>query len=322
MNEIATEDTSMKKQRIAGSLPARVIIVGGGLAGLCAAVESARCGASVVLIEKEKNVGGNSAKATSGINGWGTQYQAMQSIQDSGKYFERDTFLSGVGGSCDFGLVKTLSVKSREAIHFLSNDIGIPLSTLYQLGGHSRPRTHRVPDKADGSPVPVGYTIIKTLTDYIQKYYASKIAVMTSTAVTSLLVTEFIDVDGALRKRVRGVRYLAVDAKEATEIELEADSVILASGGFANDHTTSSLLREFVPGLETTPTTNGPFATGDGVKMARAAGAVLVDMDKVQLHPTGFINPKDPTNTTKFLGPEALRGSGTSNGMRLYLYIP
>jgi NAD(P)H-flavin reductase len=44
--------------------------------------------------------------------------------------------------------------------------------------------------------------------------------------------------------------------------------------------------------------------------MARAIGAHLVDMDKVQLHPTGFIDPKDPGNQTKYLGPEALRGSG------------
>lgn len=309
MNEIATEDSDMKKQRIAGSLPARVIIVGGGLAGLSAAVEAARCGASVVLIEKEKTVGGNSAKATSGINGWGTQYQATNNIQDSGKYFERDTFLSGVGGHCDFGLVKTLSVKSREAIHFLSNDINIPLSTLFQLGGHSRPRTHRVPDKPDGSPVPVGYTIIRTLSDYIQNNFASKVTIMTSTVVTGLLASEFNDIDRITRTRVRGVRYAPVD-NQGTDIELEADSVVLTTGGFANDHTSTSLLRENVPELEPIPTTNGPFATGDGVKMAKAIGAVLVDMDKVQLHPTGFMDPKDPTNTTKYLGPEALRGSG------------
>lgn len=44
--------------------------------------------------------------------------------------------------------------------------------------------------------------------------------------------------------------------------------------------------------------------------MCEEIGASLVDMDKVQLHPTSFIDPKDPHNPTKYLGPEALRGSG------------
>jgi succinate dehydrogenase/fumarate reductase flavoprotein subunit len=43
------------------------LILTGGLSGLCAVIEAVRCGASVVLIEKEKTIGGNSAKATSGI---------------------------------------------------------------------------------------------------------------------------------------------------------------------------------------------------------------------------------------------------------------
>lgn len=39
-----------------------------------------RAGAQVVLLEKEAAVGGNSAKATSGINGWGTRVQAQQGV--------------------------------------------------------------------------------------------------------------------------------------------------------------------------------------------------------------------------------------------------
>lgn len=59
-----------------------------------------------------------------------------------------------------------------------------------------------------------------------------------------------------------------------------------------------------------TATTNGSFANGDGVLLGEELGAELVDMDKVQLHPTGFIDPNDPSNSTKYLAPEALRGSG------------
>jgi len=44
--------------------------------------------------------------------------------------------------------------------------------------------------------------------------------------------------------------------------------------------------------------------------MGTAIGAGIVNMDKVQVHPTGFIKLADPFNPTKFLAPEALRGYG------------
>jgi aspartate oxidase len=44
--------------------------------------------------------------------------------------------------------------------------------------------------------------------------------------------------------------------------------------------------------------------------MARAMGAGLVGMDRVQIHPTAFIDPKEPNAQTKFLAAEALRGKG------------
>ena len=308
MHEVASETAQMRHERIEQSLPSRVIIVGGGLAGCCAAIEAASCGAHVVLLEKTSTLGGNSAKATSGINGWGTRPQALKGVADDGKFFERDTYFSGVGGRCDTGLVSTLSVKSSDAIHWLMKTTKLQLTTLFQLGGHSRPRTHRVPDAADGKPVPVGYTIMQALGKVIREQYGRKITVLTDASVLSLAHTTFTEPGDVTRARVHGVEY--VDTKTRAKQTLTADAVVLCTGGFCNDHSDTSLLREFTPHLETIATTNGPFATGDGVKMARAIGATLVDMDKVQLHPTGFVNPKDPANPTKFLGPEALRGSG------------
>ncbi|EAN81600.1 putative NADH-dependent fumarate reductase [Trypanosoma cruzi] len=306
MFEIATDNAEIRKKRIAGSLPARVIVVGGGLAGLSAAIEATACGAQVILLEKEPKVGGNSAKATSGINGWGTRAQAEQDVYDSGKYFERDTHKSGLGGSTDPGLVRTLSVKSGDAISWLSS-LGVPLTVLSQLGGHSRKRTHRAPDKADGTPVPIGFTIMQTLEQHVRTKLADRVTIMENTTVTSLLSKSRVRHDGAKQVRVYGVEVLQ---DEGVVSRILADAVILATGGFSNDKTPNSLLQEFAPQLSGFPTTNGPWATGDGVKLARELGVKLVDMDKVQLHPTGLIDPKDPANPTKYLGPEALRGSG------------
>lgn len=96
----------------------------------------------------------------------------------------------------------------------------------------------------------------------------------------------------------------------STELLLRADAVVLCTGGFASDHGPASLLREFAPHLAHLPTTNGHFATGDGVRLARAAGAELSLMDRVQVHPTAFVDPQQPRCPVKFLAPEALRGCG------------
>jgi len=103
--------------------------------------------------------------------------------------------------------------------------------------------------------------------------------------------------------------------------ELTGKAVILATGGFSADRDNeTSLLTEYAPDLLTLPTTNGKFASGEGVKMARAMGAGVVGMQYVQVHPTAFIDPKDPTSMVKFLAAEALRGKGAilinENGIR------
>jgi len=56
--------------------------------------------------------------------------------------------------------------------------------------------------------------------------------------------------------------------------------------------------------------TQGPFSTGDGIALAENVHAIAVDMDKIQVHPTGFVDPKDPDNPNKFLAAEVLRGVG------------
>lgn len=86
--------------------------------------------------------------------------------------------------------------------------------------------------------------------------------------------------------------------------------VVLATGGYAADFTDSSLLKQHRPDTFDLATTNGVHATGDGQKMVMAIGGNGIDMDKVQVHPTGLVDPKDPGSKWKFLAAEALRGEG------------
>jgi flavocytochrome c len=86
--------------------------------------------------------------------------------------------------------------------------------------------------------------------------------------------------------------------------------VVLATGGYAADFTDNSLLKKHRPDVYGLATTNGQHATGDGQKMLMEIGANGIDMDKVQVHPTGLVDPKDPGSKWKFLAAEALRGEG------------
>ena len=86
--------------------------------------------------------------------------------------------------------------------------------------------------------------------------------------------------------------------------------VILATGGYAADFGADSLLKKHRPDTFDLSTTNGAHATGDGHKMLMSIGANGIDMESVQVHPTGLVDPKDPTAKTKFLAAEALRGEG------------
>ena len=86
--------------------------------------------------------------------------------------------------------------------------------------------------------------------------------------------------------------------------------VVLATGGYAADFSETSLLKKHRPDTFDLSSTNGTHATGDGHKMLMAIGANDIDMDKVQVHPTGLVDPKDPGSKWKFLAAEALRGEG------------
>ena len=69
----------------------QTIVVGGGLAGMSAANQTVECGGKTVLLDKSSFCGGNSTKATSGINGAGTKTQAAKGIPDNKEIFLADT---------------------------------------------------------------------------------------------------------------------------------------------------------------------------------------------------------------------------------------
>ncbi|KAF2750716.1 fumarate reductase-like protein [Sporormia fimetaria CBS 119925] len=271
----------------------RVIVVGAGLSGLSAAHTIYLSGGNVLLLDKNNFMGGNSTKATSGINGALTRTQVDHEIRDSVKQFYDDT-LKSARDKARPDLIKVLTYKSAAAVEWLQDVFNLDLTLVSRLGGHSFPRTHRGHD-----------------------------AKFPGMAITYALMQRFEELAEAEPERVQLIKKAKVvrvnkDGNQATGVtylfngeEVTVDGpVILATGGYAADFTEDSLLKKHRPDTFGLSTTNGAHATGDGHKMLMNIGANGIDMDKVQVHPTGLVDPKDPKAKTKFLAAEALRGEG------------
>jgi len=281
---------------------AHVIVVGGGLSGLSAAHTIIERGGSVLLLDKNGFFGGNSTKATSGINGALTRSQIDLDIKDSVKAFYEDT-LKSARDLARPDLIKILTHKSSSAIEWLQDVFALDLSKVSRLGGHSFPRTHRGGAQFPG--MVITYALMEKLENLAEEI-PDRVRFLKKARVTRLLKEGDI---------VVGVEY-EYNGKKVTD----KGPVILATGGYAADFSKDGLLNKYRPDVMNLATTNGDHCTGDGHKMVFEIGGMGVDLDKVQVHPTGLIDPKEVDSKVKFLAAEALRGVGglllDANGKR------
>lgn len=269
------------------------IVIGTGLAGLAAALNILDRGGRVTLIEKEHRLGGNSNKASSGINACCPN---NGTTPDDLMVFQADTTKSA-GSGAQPELIQTLVENSGSAVFWLRERVGVDLSLIAQLGGHKHKRTHRPKNGM------VGAEVIYGMQKAVKQYEKSgMVTILTDTKVIELVRSE---------NRVVGVELKYLNGNpDDIPTQLNATSVILATGGFAADRRDQSYLASYRPELLNMPATAGAFSTGDGITLAKALGAGLVDMDKVQIHPTGWVDPSDPHNQNKILAAELMRGVG------------
>ena len=106
----------------------RAIVIGGGLSGLSAAHTVLMGGFDCTMIEMNAFMGGNSTKATSGINGAGTRTQAAMGVPDSIALFEEDTVRSATGQKTGpkpdpFPLAQVLTGKSADSVHWIQDKV-------------------------------------------------------------------------------------------------------------------------------------------------------------------------------------------------------
>ncbi len=294
-----------------------VVVIGAGGAGMTAAITAAQEGKKVIIVEKMEMVGGNSVRATGGMNAGKTEWQDTNEFTedagvektlaaaaklenlaeltatvqkqydaykanptgyfDSVELFMLDTLVGGKDVN-DHALVETLANGTAPAIEWLST-IGADLHNVGAFGGASVKRIHR-PVNAEGKTVSVGSYMIPIL----EKACADNgVEILFKAPATEILMK-----DGA-----------AVGVK-AEGYTINAKSVIIASGGFGANLDMVATLK---PELKGFVTTNASGIQGDGIKMAEAVGAATVDMDQIQIHPT--VEQK-----TSALITEGLRGDG------------
>lgn len=234
---------------------AEVIVVGGGLAGHCAALELAAAGVDVLLLEKQPEIGGSTVLSGGSFAFAGTDLQRRNGVEDSSGLLFDD--LRRVGG---FGneerLVRVYVDNQLDTYHWLAGH-GVVFEKLFLAAGHSVPRAHSRNPRV----------VLETLAAAARA--SGRVTTRTGAAVRQLVrsVSDgpvegvVADVDGR-RCAIRAVR-----------------GVILASGGFSRN---DDLLKLFAPTQAGAMRAGGPGNVGDGLRMAWRLGAGMRDMGYIK----------------------------------------
>ncbi|WEG73280.1 flavocytochrome c [Vagococcus intermedius] len=255
-----------------------VVIVGAGGGGMAAAIEAKEQGMNPVILEKMPVAGGNTVKASAGMNASETKFQKEAGIKDSNDLFFDET-LKGGKETNDQELLRYFVDSSANAIDWLDS-MGITLNNLTVTGGMSVKRTHR---PADGSAV--GQYLVQGLLRNVQEREIP--------LYTDADVKEIENQDGA----VSGVKVIFNNTDEK---EIKTDAVVVATGGFGAN---LDMVTDYNKDLDGFVTTNQAGSQGDGIKMIEKMGGTTVDMKEIQIHPT-------VEQETSFLITEAVRGEG------------
>ena len=173
-----------------------LIIIGGGLAGITAAYEADQKSNQklrIALIEQLSSLGGNSKRATSGINFLETDPQKLSKIEDNYTLFYKDTMKSGKNIN-DPQLVDTFAKGKKKLYDYYIKNFDMDMKLLGQLGGHSVARTHRPTD----SNFVIGFYLVKKISDKLKDIKNLKIYY--NSTVIKLLKNE-------TNNRIYGLKY-------------------------------------------------------------------------------------------------------------------
>ena len=321
--EVKADETKAEDSTV----DADVVIVGAGGAGMTAAITAAAEGKSVVIVESQAMVGGNSVRATGGMNAGKTVYQDENEFGESAgvektlktaaeKYADNETITAlaatvaeqwaayqanptGYFDSVELMELDTMiggkGINDPALVETLCSNsadaidwLGEQGITLHSVSSFGGASVKRIHRPVDAE----GKTL--SVGSYMiplleENCQKAGVQMMLNTTATEILT----DDNGA------AVGIKATGASGET-ITINAKAVVLTTGGFGAN---LDMVVEYKPELKGFMTTNAPGILGQGIKMAQSIGADTVDMDQIQIHPTVEAN-------TAALITEGLRGDG------------
>ncbi len=310
------------------NLEADVVVIGAGGAGMISAITAADLGKSVVILESQAMVGGNSIRATGGMNAAATKWQNENPFEE-GAGVEK-TLATAAEKYSDNETITALAAKVKEQYAaYQANPEGyfdsvelMELDTMVGGKGKNNPTLVKVLAEQSGPAI-----------DYLEKLGMTIHNVGSFGGASVKRIHRPVDENGKviavgsymipileenLKKRDKITLLTSVTAEEITKsedgkisgvkakgssgnsVEVKAPVVIVATGGFAAN---KEMVEKYQPSLKGYMSTNAPGALGQGITMAEAVGADTVDMDQIQIHPT-------VTTTDAHLITEGLRGDG------------
>ena len=317
-NDAAAEDSTVD---------ADVVVVGAGGAGMTAAITAAAEGKSVVVLESQSMVGGNSVRATGGMNAGKTVYQDENEFGESAgvektlktaaeKYADNETITAlaktvseqwaayqanptGYFDSVELMELDTMiggkGINDPELVETLCANSADAIDwldehgiTLHNVSSFGGASVKRIHRPVNAEGKTV--SVGSYMIPLLQENCEKAgVKMMLDTTATEILT----DANGA----AVGVKATGASGETVT---VNAKAVVLATGGFGAN---LDMVVKYKPELKGFMTTNAPGIQGQGIEMAQAIGAATVDMDQIQIHPTVEAN-------TAALITEGLRGDG------------
>ena len=309
------------------TVEADVVVVGAGGAGMTAAITAAAEGKSVVILESQSMVGGNSVRATGGMNAGKTVYQDENEFGESAgvektlktaaeKYADNETITAlaktvseqwaayqanptGYFDSVELMELDTMiggkGINDPELVETLCANSADAIDwldehgiTLHNVSSFGGASVKRIHRPVNAEGKTV--SVGSYMIPLLQENCEKAgVKMMLDTTATEILT----DANGA----AVGVKATGASGETVT---VNAKAVVLTTGGFGAN---LDMVVKYKPELKGFMTTNAAGIQGQGIEMAEAIGAATVDMDQIQIHPTVEAN-------TAALITEGLRGDG------------
>ena len=309
------------------TVDADVVVVGAGGAGMTAAITAAGEGKSVVILESQSMVGGNSVRATGGMNAGKTVYQDENEFGESAgvektlktaaeKYADNETITAlaktvseqwaeyqknptGYFDSVELMELDTMiggkGINDPALVETLCSNSADAIDwldehgiTLHSVSSFGGASVKRIHRPVDAE----GKTV--SVGSYMiplleENCEKAGVQILLNTTANEILT----DASGA----AVGIKATGSTGETVT---VNAKAVVLTTGGFGAN---LDMVVKYKPELKGFMTTNAAGIQGQGIEMAEAIGAATVDMDQIQIHPTVEAN-------TAALITEGLRGDG------------